>query len=134
MLDDAQCHTHAINMTATACMRGWIAGAPIVRKHLYRVASTVGATTLRVMTNSFIVVATVLALVGVSSHSPGAPIGGSTGIGSGLGHQGTGPGYLNGTNSPPQPPTYSVPPGGYRYAPPTVAPPAGLSSPSFGPP
>jgi hypothetical protein len=70
------------------------------------------------MTNTFIVAAT-LALIGAGGHFPGAAIGGSTGIGSGLGRQGTGPGYSNGTNSLPRPLTYSVPPGGYGYAPPT---------------
>jgi hypothetical protein len=46
--------------------------------------------------------------------APGGPIGGSTGIGSGLGGVGgTGPSWPNGTNQAPQPPTYSVPPGGY---------------------
>jgi hypothetical protein len=87
---------------------------------------------MRLMTNLFIVAATVLALTGTGSHIEDAPIGGSTGIGSGLGHQGTGPGYSNGTNSLPQPLTYSAPPGGYGYAPSTLAPPAALPSPSLG--
>ncbi len=43
--------------------------------------------------------------------APGGPIGGSTGIGSGLGGvMGTGPSYPNGTTAPPSPP--SIPPGG----------------------
>jgi hypothetical protein len=83
------------------------------------------------MTKLFIVAAT-LALIGAGSHFAGAPIGGSTGIGSGLGRQGTGPGYSNGTNSVPQPLTHSVPSGGYGYSPSTLTPPAGLSSPSVG--
>ena len=82
------------------------------------------------MTNLFIVAATALTLVSAGSHGPGAPFGGSTGIGSGLGHQGTGPGWSNGTNRP-QPLTYSVPPGGYGYAPPSFALPATRPSSSF---
>jgi hypothetical protein len=83
------------------------------------------------MTNLFIVAAT-LALIGAGSHIQGAPIGDSTGIGSGLGHQGTGPGYSNGTNSLPQPLRYSAPPGGYGYTPSTLAPPVGVPPPSLG--
>jgi hypothetical protein len=94
------------------------------------------------MTNLLIVVAaTALTLVSAGSYAQGAPIGGSTGIGSGVGIQGTGPGWSNGTNRPPQPSTYSVPPGGYGqspqppggsgYAPPSFAPPPMGSSPSF---
>ena len=46
--------------------------------------------------------------------APGGPIGGSTGIGSGLGGVGgTGPSWPNGTNQAPQPSFPSVPPGGY---------------------
>jgi len=46
--------------------------------------------------------------------APGGGIGGSTGIGSGLGGGvGTGPSWPNGTNQAPQPPVYSMPPGGY---------------------
>jgi hypothetical protein len=83
------------------------------------------------MTNLLIVAATALTLVSAGSHTPGGPIGGSTGIGSGLGHQGTGPGWSNGTNQAPQSLTHSVPPGGYGYAPPSFAPPAiGPSPPS----
>ena len=60
--------------------------------------------------------------------APGGGIGGSTGIGSGLGGGvGTGPSWPNGTNQAPQPPIYSVPPGGYAspapsstYAPPSA--------------
>jgi hypothetical protein len=83
------------------------------------------------MTNLFIVAATALTLVGAGSHFQGAPFGGSTGIGSGLGHQGTGPGYANGTNSLPPPLTYSVPPGGYGQASPSFGPTAMQPSPSF---
>jgi hypothetical protein len=83
------------------------------------------------MTNLFIVAAaTALTLVSAGSHGQGGPIGGSTGIGSGLGIHGTGPGWSNGTNQPPQPLTHSVPPGGYGYAPPSFTPPAMLTSPS----
>ena len=46
--------------------------------------------------------------------APGGPIGGSTGIGSGLGGvTGTGPSWPNGTNQAPQPSIPSIPPGGY---------------------
>ena len=78
------------------------------------------------MTNLFIVAATALTLVSAGGHIAGGPIGGATGIGSGLGHQGTGPGWSNGTNQPPQPLAHSVTPGGYGYgrAPPSFAPPA----------
>jgi hypothetical protein len=59
-----------------------------------------------------------LALAGVPAFAqgvaPGGPIGGSTGIGSGLGGVGgTGPSWPNGTNQAPQPSIPSVPPGGY---------------------
>lgn len=58
--------------------------------------------------------------------APGGPIGGSTGIGSGLGGViGTGPSWPNGTNQAPQPPTYSVPPGGS----PSPAPSSGYTPP-----
>jgi hypothetical protein len=90
------------------------------------------------MTKLFIAAATALMLVSAVAHAqhtaPGGPIGNSTGIGSGLGRQGTGPGYSNGTNLQPQPLTHSVPSGGYGYRPSTLAPPAGLSSPSLGHP
>jgi hypothetical protein len=84
------------------------------------------------MTNLFIVAATALTLVSAGAHGQGGPIGGSTGIGSGLGIHGTGPGWSNGTNQPPQPLAHSVPPGGYGYsrAPLSFAPPAMRLSPS----
>ena len=84
-----------------------------------------------VMTNLFIVAATALTLVSAGGHGFGGPIGGSTGIGSGTGHQGTGPGWSNGTT--PQPLTYSAPPpGGYGQVPSSpAAPPAMPTSPSF---
>jgi hypothetical protein len=85
---------------------------------------------MRSMTNLFIVAATALTLV-AGGHVQGAPIGRSTGIGSGLGHQGTGPGWSNGTNQAPPPLTYSAPPGGYGNARPSFAPSATQSSPSF---
>lgn len=61
---------------------------------------------------------TALALAGIPALAqgvaPGGGIGGSTAIGSGLGGVGgTGPSWPNGTNQAPQPPVYSVPPGGY---------------------
>ena len=62
----------------------------------------------------------------------GRGIGGSTGIGSGLGGVGgTGPSWPNGTNQAPQPPTYSVPPGGYASPAPssTYAPPSASTAP-----
>jgi len=64
------------------------------------------------------VAAASLALAAVSAFAqgvaPGGPIGGSTGIGSGLGGiNGTGPSWPNGTNQAPQPSIRSVPPGGY---------------------
>lgn len=64
--------------------------------------------------------------------APGGGIGGSTAIGSGLGGVvGTGPSWPNGTNQAPQPPTYSVPPGGYGSPAPssTYAPPSASSAP-----
>lgn len=78
-----------------------------------------------------------LVLAGVPAFAqgvaPGGPIGGSTGIGSGLGGViGTGPSWPNGTNQAPQPPVYSVPPGGYPSpAPPsTYTPSPSLAAPS----
>lgn len=77
-----------------------------------------------------------LALAGIPAFAqgvaPGGGIGGSTGIGSGLGGGvGTGPSWPNGTNQAPQPPTYSVPPGGYASPAPssTYAPPSASSAP-----
>lgn len=62
--------------------------------------------------------ATLLLLVAIpvvqaQGVAPGGPIGGSTGIGSGLGNVpgGTGPSYPNGTTAPPSP--TPIPPGGY---------------------
>jgi hypothetical protein len=81
------------------------------------------------MTNLFIVATMALALIGGEGHFLGAPVGGSTGIGSGLGHQGTGPGWGNSTSQSPEPLPYSVPPGGYGHAPPTLAPPSMQPSP-----
>lgn len=89
---------------------------------------------------------TALALLGgptfAQGVAPGGPIGGSTGIGSGLGGVGgTGPSWPNGTNQAPQPSMYSVPPGGYpspappsTYTPPSAsaAPRPSLSAPSTG--
>lgn len=76
-----------------------------------------------------------LAFAGIPAHSqgvaPGGGIGGSTAIGSGLGGVvGTGPSYPSGTNQAPQPPTYSVPPGGYASPAPssTYAPPSASSA------
>lgn len=63
--------------------------------------------------------------------APGGSIGGSTGIGSGLGGvTGTGPSWPNGTNQAPQPPVYSVPPGGYASpAPPSTYTPSPRAAP-----
>jgi len=52
--------------------------------------------------------------------APGGPIGGSTGMGSGLGIPGTGPSWPNGSNPAPQPVIPHIPPGGY----PSPAPPS----------
>jgi hypothetical protein len=74
--------------------------------------------------------ATVLILVSAGTHAqgiaPGGPIGGSTGIGSGLGGVvGTGPSWPDGTNQAPHPSMPSVPPGGYDHpAPSFSSPPA----------
>jgi hypothetical protein len=94
------------------------------------------ATDMVVMSNIFIAVAaTALILVSAGTHAqgiaPGGPIGGSTGIGSGLGGViGTGPSWPNGTNQAPQPSIPSVPPGGYGYSAPSFAsPPAMQPSP-----
>ena len=79
---------------------------------------------------------TALALAGIPAFAqgvaPGGGIGGSTGIGSGLGGVGgTGPSWPNGTNQAPQPPIYSVPPGGYASPAPssTYTPPSASSAP-----
>ena len=85
---------------------------------------------------------TALALASIPAFAqgvaPGGPIGGSTGIGSGLGGVGgTGPSWPNGTNQAPQPPVYSVPPGGYPSpAPPSTygAPRPSIAAPSIRPP
>jgi hypothetical protein len=88
------------------------------------------------MSNLFIAAAaTALMLVSAGTHAqgvaPGGPIGGSTGIGSGLGGViGTGPSWPNGTNQAPQPSIPSVPPGGYGHPAPSFAsPPAMRPSP-----
>ena len=61
--------------------------------------------------------------------APGGPIGGSTGIGSGLGGvTGTGPSWPNGTNQAPQPSIPSVPPGGYASPAPSSSYPAPVPS------
>ncbi len=80
---------------------------------------------------------TALALAGFPAFAqgvaPGGGIGGSTGIGSGLGGVGgTGPSWPNGTNQAPQPQPYSVPPGGYASpAPPsTYSPSPSVAAPS----
>src|SRR4051812_28652605 len=80
---------------------------------------------------------TALALASIPAFAqgvaPGGPIGGSTGIGSGLGGVGgTGPSWPNGTNQAPQPSIPSVPPGGYASpaAPSTYAPSPRAAAPS----
>jgi len=72
--------------------------------------------------------------------APGGPIGGSTGIGSGLGVGGTGPSFPNGTNQAPRPSITPVPPGGYAspapsssYTPQPSAAAPGRPSPSLQP-
>ena len=79
------------------------------------------------MSNVFIAAAaTALILVSAGTYAqgiaPGGPIGGSTGIGSGLGGMmGTGPSWPNGTNVAPQLSIPSVPPGGYGHPAPSFA-------------
>jgi hypothetical protein len=86
------------------------------------------------MRNIFIAAAaTALMLVSAGTHAqgiaPGGPIGGSTGIGSGLGGvMGTGPSWPNGTNQAPEPSIPSVPPGGYDHPSPSFSSPPALSS------
>ena len=69
--------------------------------------------------------------------APGGPIGGSTGIGSGLGGvTGTGPSWPNGTNQAPQPSIPSIPPGGYASPAPSssyTAPVPSIAAPSTAP-
>src|SRR5688572_22203301 len=72
------------------------------------------------MVRRFVIGTAATALILISATAiaqgvaPGGPIGGSTGIGSGLGGvTGTGPSWPNGTNQAPQPSIPSVPPGGY---------------------
>jgi hypothetical protein len=80
------------------------------------------------MTNLFVIAATALTLVSAGGHGLGGPIGGSTGFGSGTGHQGTGPGWSNGTI--PQPLTYSAPPpGGYGHGPSSPVAPQAMPTP-----
>jgi hypothetical protein len=93
-----------------------------------------GATDMPLMSNLFIVAATALMLVSAGFHAhaqgiaPGGPIGGSTGIGSGLGGiNGTGPSWPNGSNQAPQPSIPSVPPGGYSHPAPSFASPPSSS-------
>ena len=84
------------------------------------------------MSNTFIAAAaTALIFVSAALHAqgiaPGGPIGGSTGIGSGLGGVvGTGPSWPNGTNQAPRPSMPSVPPGGYDYSAPSASPPSDM--------
>ncbi len=90
------------------------------------------ATDMPAMSNIFIVAsATVLILISAGAHAqgiaPGGPIGGSTGIGSGLGGvMGTGPSWPNGTNQAPQPSISSMPPGGYGHPAPSFASPPAI--------
>jgi hypothetical protein len=86
---------------------------------------------MALMRNIFVLaVATALMLGSTATYAqgiaPGGPIGGSTGIGSGLGGvMGTGPSWPNGTNQAPEPSTPPVPPGGYSHpAPSFESPPA----------
>jgi hypothetical protein len=86
---------------------------------------------MALMSNTFIAAAaTALILVSTGTYAqgiaPGGPIGGSTGIGSGLGGViGTGPSWPNGTNQSPEPSRPSVPPGGYDHPAPSFASPPG---------
>src|SRR5688572_11560006 len=91
---------------------------------------------MHLMRRFFIVAATTaLALASTSvlaqGVAPGGPIGGSTGIGSGLGGvTGTGPSWPNGTNQAPQPSAPPVPPGGYAGPAPSVTAPPPTTRPS----
>ena len=84
------------------------------------------------MSNSFIAAAaTALILVSAALHAqgiaPGGPIGGSTGIGSGLGGVvGTGPSWPGGTNQAPHLSMPSVPPGGYDHPAPSFSTPSDM--------
>lgn len=104
----------------------------IVARMVDRVSDDTDMT--RMFSAPHIVAIAALALAAVPARAqgvaPGGPIGGSTGIGSGLGGViGTGPSWPNGTNQAPQPPAYSVPPGGYPSPAPssTYAPPPPIS-------
>jgi len=89
-------------------------------------------TDIPLMSNIFIAAAaTALVLVSAGTHAqgiaPGGPIGGSTGIGSGLGGVvGTGPSWPDGTNQAPRPSISSVPPGGYGHSAPSFSPPSAM--------
>jgi hypothetical protein len=97
---------------------------------------------IQVMRSIGLLTAIALALAGGNAFAqgvaPGGPIGGSTGIGSGLGGvPGTGPSWPNGTNQAPQPSIPSVPPGGYASPAPSstyTAPRPSIAAPSTSPP